>query len=554
MRRSELEESVGGAISVGADTFDPMRVRELVKLIARPEVLLTETPRLLAEWTKVALNLSEIEIPSRDPFYGDRRWHENPVYRRLAQGHLAWTQSVERMTTVDGADWESQKRARYLTDILTGAASPANFFPTNPVAVSRALETGGMSVVRGMQHFLRDLKDNGGMPSMVDTTPFRVGENMACTAGSVVYREDIFELLHYQPTTEQVYRRPLLFVPPELNRHYVLDLAPGRSMVEFAISHGMQTFMIVWRNPREDPALGHGTWGLEEYLEAHIRAFDIVREITGAKDLNLVGLCAGGMTSALVQAHLAESGANPVNAATYIVTMLDARKPNGVTMMATPGVEGELSKAASDAKVYKAKQVAHNFAWMRPKDLVFNYVIHDWLLGEEAPSFDVLAWNDDATNLSAKFSRDTNGLLANHMVAEPGGMTLLGTPIDLSKVTSDGFVVAGQRDHITTWRPCYMTSQLLGGDKQVVIVNSGHIQTFVNAPGSSRYKYRIAPAGGPDPDAWLAQAQEHQGSWWPDWIDWLEPRSGTQKPAPASLGNKKYPPQEPAPGTYVHEK
>ncbi|WP_347349959.1 alpha/beta fold hydrolase [Intrasporangium sp.] len=554
MDRNELEESVGGAISVGADAFDPLRMRELVKLLTRPEVLATETPRLLAEWAKVVLNLSEIEIPTRDPLYGDRRWRENPVYRRLAQGHLAWTQAVERMTAQDDADWESQKRTRYLTDIFTGAVSPANFLLTNPVAVSRALETGGMSVLRGMQHFLRDLKDNRGMPSMVDTSPFTVGENLACTPGAVVYREDIFELLQYNPTTEQVHRRPLLFVPPELNRHYVLDLAPGRSMVEYAIANGMQTFMIVWRNPREDPSLGHGAWGLDEYLAAHIRAFDIVREITGAKDLNLVGLCAGGMTSALVQAHLVTKGTNPVHAATYIVTMLDARKPNGVTMMATPGISGELTKAATDAKVYNSKQVAHNFAWMRPKDLVYNYVINDWLLGQDAPAFDVLAWNDDATNLSAKFSRDTNSMLANRMVVEPGGMTLLGTPIDLSQVKSDGFVVAGQRDHITTWRPCYMTSQLLGGDNQVVIVNSGHIQTFVNAPGSSRYKYRIAPAGGPDPDAWLAKAEEHQGSWWPDWMEWLRPRSGTRKPAPEALGSATYPPQEPAPGTYVHEK
>jgi polyhydroxyalkanoate synthase subunit PhaC len=550
----ESEEAVGGAAPIGADVFDPMQVRAVLGLLARPQVLAAETPRLLAEWTKVALGLSEIEVPSRDPLYGDRRWRENPVFRRLAQSHLAWTEAIERMTNEDGGNWASERRARYLTDIFTGAVSPANFLPTNPAAVARAIDTGGLSVLRGTRNFLRDVKDNRGMPSMVDTRPFTVGENLACSPGAVVYREDMFELLQYTSATEQVRERPLLFVPPELNRYYVLDLAPGRSMVEYAVSHGLQTFMVVWRNPRKDPALGHGRWGLDDYLEAHIRAFDLVREITGAEDINLVGLCAGGMTSALVQAHLAAREMNPVHATTYLVTMLDAREPNGVTMMATPGVATTLSRDAARAAVIDAKTVAHNFAWMRPKDLVYNYVIHDWLLGEDPPAFDVLAWNDDATNMSATFSRDSNGLLASGKLVEPGGVTLLGTPIDMSLVKSDGFFVAGQRDHITTWRPCYMTSQLLGGDKHVVIVNSGHIQTFVNPPGQSRYKYWIAPASSAHPDAWLKQAEQHDGSWWPAWLEWLLPKSGTEKAAPASLGSTSHPPQEPAPGTYVHEK
>jgi len=229
-------------------------------------------------------------------------------------------------------------------------------------------------------------------------------------------------------------------------------------MVEYAVSSGLQTFMMVWRNPRLDRRLGHGHWGMGDYLAAHMRAFDVVREITGAEDLNLIGLCAGGMTSALAQAHLAARGGNPVHAATYLVTMLDGRRPNMVATLATPQADAVLAREARKGTVIDSKTVTHNFAWMRPNDLVYSYVVNDWLLGNDAPAFDVLAWNDDATNLSATFSLESNALLAGGKVVEPGGVSFLGTPIDLSKVTSDAFLVAGLRDHITTWRPCYMTS------------------------------------------------------------------------------------------------
>jgi polyhydroxyalkanoate synthase len=293
---------------------------------------------------------------------------------------------------------------------------------------------------------------------------------------------------------------------------------------------------------------------MDDYLAAHVRAFDIVREITRAEDLNLVGLCAGGMTSALVQAHLAARGSNPVKAATYLVTMLDARQPNMVATLATPQADAVLTGEAGKGAVIDATTVKHNFAWMRPNDLVYSYVVNDWLLGNDAPAFDVLAWNDDASNMSATLAPDSNALLASGKAVEPGGVSYLGTPIDLSKVTSDAFLAAGLRDHITTWRPCYLTSQLLGGDRQVAIVNSGHIQTFVNPAGKSRYKYWWAPAGGPDPDGWLTRAEVHDGSWWPRWAGWLLPRSGDEKPAPDKLGSDRHRPIEPAPGRYVHEK
>jgi polyhydroxyalkanoate synthase len=552
MNTSPAEQAAGGGDISAA--LDPMQLRVALTDLMNPAGLAAEGPRLAAELVKVALGFSEAEFPEKDARFADPAWRDNPLYRFIGQSYLAWEQSVGRLVEHNPAGWQRRERARYWANIITGGLAPTNFLPGSPAALKRAFETGGLSVARGYRNFLRDLLTNSGMPQMADTRPFTVGKNLAASPGAVVYREEMFELLHYTPATETVRERPLLFVPPELNKYYVLDLAPGRSMVEYAVSSGLQTFMLVWRNPRPDRRLGHGHWGIGDYLAAHVRAFDVVREITGAEDLNLVGLCAGGMTSALAQAHLAARGGNPVHAATYLVTMLDARQPNMVATLATPQADAVLAREAGKGTVIDSKTVAHNFAWMRPNDLVYSYVVNDWLLGNEAPAFDVLAWNDDATNLSATFSLESNALLAGGKIVEPGGVSFLGTPIDLSKVTSDAFLVAGLRDHITTWRPCYMTSQLLGGDTEVAIVNSGHIQSFVNPVGTSQYKYWQGPAGGPDPDAWLAQAEVHDGSWWPQWAEWLVPRSGQDKPAPDRLGSDRHRPIEPAPGSYVHEK
>jgi polyhydroxyalkanoate synthase len=551
MDETRSEQAAGGGDISGA--LDPLQMGVALTDLMNPAVVAAEAPRLAAELLKVALGFSEVEFGEKDARFADPAWRENPLYRLVGQSYLAWEQSVGRIVEQYQGDWQRRERARYLANILTGGLAPTNFLPGNPAALKRAFETGGLSLVRGYRNFLRDLLTNRGMPQMVDSRAFKVGENLAVTPGAVVHREEMFELLQYTPATETVHERPLLFVPPQVNKYFILDLSPGRSLVEYAISSGLQTFMLVWRNPSPEPSAGHGHWGMDDYLAAHIRAFDVVREITGAEDLNLLGLCAGGMTSALVQAYLAARGDNPVHSATYLVTMLDGRLPNVVGTLATPQAGSVLAREARKGTVIDGMTLRHNFAWMRPNDLVYNYVVNDWLLGNDAPAFDVLAWNDDASNLSATFALESNELLTGGKVFIPGGVSLLGAPIDLSKVTCDNFMVAGQRDHIAAWRACYMTGQLLGGHTEVVIVNSGHIQTFVNAPGKSRYKYWWGPAGGPDPDAWLAQAEMHDGSWWPRWKDWVLPRSGAEKPAPGRLGNDRYSPGDPAPGRYVRE-
>jgi polyhydroxyalkanoate synthase len=556
MHTSDTDRAGDEDISAGGEdisaALDPMRMGAALTALMNPAILAAEAPRLAAELVKVSLGSSALET-GEDRRFADPAWRQNPFYRLIGQSYLAWEQSVGRLVEQQQGAWPQRERVRYLANILTAGLSPTNFLLGNPAALRRAFETQGLSLARGARNFSRDVLTNRGMPQMVDSRPLTVGKNLAVSPGAVVYREEMFELLQYAPTTTAVRERPLLFVPPEVNKHYVLDLAPGRSMVEYAISQGMQTFMLVWRNPRLDTSLGHGHWGMDEYLAAHLRAFDVVREISGTQDLNLVGLCAGGMTSALAQAHLAAQGANPVHAAAYLVTMLDGRQRNMVGTLATSEAKAVLAREARNGTVIDSKTLAHSFAWMRPNDLVYSYVVNDWLLGKDAPAFDVLAWNDDAANLSAALALDSNTLLTSGKITEPSGVSFLGTPLDLSKVTSDVFLVAGLRDHISAWRACYMTSQLLGGDAQVVVVNSGHIQSFVNPVGKSRYKYWWAPAAGADPDAWLAQAEVRDGSWWPLWSEWLLSRSGEERPSSPELGNHRYPPCDPAPGLYVHE-
>jgi polyhydroxyalkanoate synthase len=535
----------------GITGLDPLELREVLALLAQPKVAL-EAPELLSEWVKILLGLSDVQVPERDAQYRDKAWQENPVFRRLAQGHLAWAKWIEDLTERSDGAWENQERTRYVTNIVTTALSPANLPVTNPAAIRKAIETRGRSLLRGARTFVDDVVNNGGMPKMTDTRPFTVGVNMGSSPGAVVYRDEMFELIQYSPVTETVRERPLLFVPPQLGRFYILDLAPQRSLVEHAVTNGMQTFMMSWRNPRKQA--GHGKWGFEDYMSAVIRAFAVVREIAGTEDLNLVGFCAGGVTSALTQAHLAAEGENPVHSATYLVTMLDTRRPNLVTPLTTRGVSSELNKLADRSEVIDAKKIANHWAWLRPSDLVFGHVINNWLLGEEPSAYDLLAWNDDQSNLTAKFVADATALMSSGILVKPGGVTLLGTEIDLSQVKADSFIVAAQTDHITTWRPCYMTSQALGGDSEVIIVNKGHIQTIVSPVAKSRQKFWAGPADTPDPDEWVQKTPQHDGSWWPHWIEWLTPRSGEEKPAPERLGSRKYPAREPSPGRYVLEK
>jgi poly[(R)-3-hydroxyalkanoate] polymerase subunit PhaC len=528
--------------------LDPLEMLQSAADLVNPVAAARQMPWLASELAKIPLARSG-SWAEGDQRFADVTWQENPFFRLFGQSYRLLEEWTGRMADAADGSWDRQARTRYLADIATATLSPTNFFWTNPAALKRAFETGGLSVLRGGRNMLRDLA-RGGMPQMVNRKPFPVGEKLACTPGAVVYRDEIFELLQYAPATPAVRTRPLLMVPPELNRHYVLDLAPGRSLVEYLVANGIQTFMIVWRNPR--PELGHGRWGVDDYLTAQARAAEVVKKITGSETINWLGLCAGGITTALMLGYLAATGDASAGSATYIVTMLTNRCPNIIGMMDTEQSRAMLRRAADAGQVIPGRSVRTSFAWLRPNDLVFNYLVSGWLLGQDAPSFDVLAWNDDATGVTARFALESTELLVDAM-ARQEPVTVLGTPVDLAKVDCDSFHVAGYTDHITPWRAAYTSTQALGGVKELAVVKSGHIQSFVNPVGKSRHDYWEGPPTSDDPDQWLAGATEHHGSWWPQWLEWLTARSGPEKAPSSSLGNEKYPPLGPAPGTYVHE-
>ena len=540
---------VGGGIPPGRAPDVSGMLQSAVDLLSPAEAA-RQLPWLVGELTKIAAGQSELEYGKKDARFKDPTWTANPAYRGLGQSYRLFEEWAGRMADAVETSWERKARASYLANIMTASLAPTNFLPTNPAALKRAFETGGLSLFSGAQNMLRDLA-KGGMPKMVNRDAMKVGEQLAVTPGSVVYRDDMFELLEYAPSTPTVRSRPLLMVPPEINRYYVLDLSPGRSMVEYAVENGLTVFMVSWRNPRED--LGHGRWGFDDYVASALRAVEIVKDITHSETINVLGLCAGGMTNALGLGVLAARGDSSVNAASFLVTMLTNESPNVVGMLSTEDSLKLLDESAAADQIIPGSTMKTTFAWLRPNDLVFNYAVSGWLLGEDPPAFDVLAWNDDATAVPARFSRDTSRIAMTNSAAVPGGITSLGAPIDLTKITCDSFHVAGSTDHITPWRTCYNLTQIMGGDKEVAVVKSGHIQSFVNPAKTAKYGYWQAPAGGPDPDAWQATADWHGGSWWPQWIEWLLPRSGEEKKARAGLGNRKYPPLGPAPGTYVLE-
>jgi polyhydroxyalkanoate synthase len=517
--------------------------------LTEPRSLVSESARATTELARIALGISDVTVPAEDKRFADPAWTGNPLYRRWAQSYLVWAEAVERLAAAPRApaDWRRESRARFVAQLITEAAAPTNTLVGNPAALKRAFDTGGASLWRGMRNALRDVTKRRGMPSQVDRRPYTVGENLAATPGAVVHRDDMFEVIQYAPVTPHVRARPVLMIPPQVNKHYFLDLAPGRSLVEYLVARGMQFFTLVWRNPGAED----GGWGIDDYAAAQLRAIDVVREVSRSDEVGLLGVCAGGLTTGLMLGHLAAEGdAEMVSSATYAISMIDSRYPNPMAMLATDRFRSEVEQDAAAGRVYDRDRIGRAFAWLRPNDLVFGYLVNDWLLGEGPPAFDILAWNDDGTDLPARFYGEMLDIYVDNRAATPGGVTVLDTPVDLGRVECDNFVVSGARDHITPWNCGYMTSRLLGGSSDVVVTTTGHIQTMVNPPGKPRARYFTGEPGA-DPDEWMAGATGHDGSWWPRYADWLIARSGGEREAGATLGSTRHRPVDAAPGRYV---
>jgi len=527
--------------------FDLKQTLKSFRQLVDPVAIARESVTLGAELLKVAVGTSDIEPDKRDWRFKDEAWQKNFFYKRVGQSYLAFCKSANGVLG-KSSDWRTQERAQFAVDVATSALAPTNNLLGNPAAMRKALETRGGSLVKGLKNFASDVRTNGGMPKMVDDSCFSKGENIACTPGAVVFRNEVLELIQYQPTTEKVRSVPVMIIPPQINKYYFLDLAKGRSLAEYSVSEGVQTFMVSWKNPTTKD----GEWDLDTYVSALLEAVDAVTSITRSKKLNTFGFCAGGITMAAMLSYMAATGDKRVSAASFAVTLLDWDIPSQVGILQSQKVVDITKKRAEKAGVTSGQSIGTVFAWFRPNELVWNYWVNNYLMGENPPQFDILAWNADSSNLPSGLHAQFLDILLHNEMTRAGEVTVLGTPVDLSTITIDTYVTGATNDHLTPWKGCYQTTQLVGGDCTFVLSHAGHIASLVNPPGNPKSSYYVGGEPGDDPDAWQAASEKRQGTWWEHWSGWHEARGGKLKDAPATLGNGKNPVIEAAPGTYIH--
>ena len=503
------------------------------------------------EIARVAAGTSGITPARRDRRFTDDAWSDNPVLRRVLQAYLATGQAAEDLVTDADLDWRDAERVRFMVENVSQALAPSNVPLLNPASAKAAIDTAGLSLLRGGRNLLGDMTSAPHVPAMVDTSGFEVGRNIAATPGAVVLRTEMLELIQYTPSTDQVRQVPLLIVPPTINKHYALDLAPDRSLVEYLVGQGQQVFMIAWRNPDAR----HADWGMDAYVTAVIQALDAVERIAGTSNTAVAGVCSGGIIASLAAAHLAATGRQDRLAAfTLLVTVLDnAQAGTSAALINAPTAAA--AKAMSRRRGYlDGRALAEVFAWLRPGDLIWNYWVNNYLLGKQPPAFDILFWNADTTRMTAGLHADFIDIAMDNALVNPGAVSALGTPVDLSEIRTDAYVVAGIADHITPWQNCYRSTQLLGGDTRFVLSTSGHIAALVNPPGNPKATFQTSMDTASDPQQWLASAGTEQGSWWPDFAAWLGERCGPTTAAPQQLGGGGLRPLTAAPGTYVFEK
>jgi polyhydroxyalkanoate synthase subunit PhaC len=520
-------------------------------LARHPRTTARRTLELAGEIGKIVAGASDAAPSSRDRRFADPAWSGNPLLRRSVQAYLALSEKAMQLVEDAQLDERTEQRVRLLVENLVDALAPSNSPLLNPSALKETIDTGGANVVRGVKAFVKDLSSRPRVPAMVDNSAFEVGRNLAASSGAVVLRTPVLELIQYAPTTKKVHEIPLLLVPPTINKFYVLDLAPGRSTVEYLVEQGQQVFAISWRNP----TARHADWGLDTYIHAVLEALDAVCEIAKVDRAALYGACSGGIISSMAAANLAGTGrTDRLASLTLAVTVLDQARAGTASAL--------VDRTRADAAIALSKRagyldgslLAEVFAWLRPNDLIWNYWVNNYLLGKKPPAFDILSWNADTTRMPAKLHEDFLELgLANKLTA-PGEATALGVPVDLSQVTVDAYLIGGETDHLTPWQSCYKTTAMLGGKTEFVLSTGGHIAALVNPPSNTRSSFRHSahtPVSAPE---FAATAETHQGSWWSHYAGWLGSRSGELVAAPTDLGRGRFQPVAAAPGTYVFDK
>lgn len=526
---------------------DPQAMTELQKRF---------TDQQMSLWQSVlAKQQGQPENFKVTPEAGDRRfsapeWRDSPIYDYLHQAYLLNTKFLKEMVEIIPAtDDKARNRMRFLARQMTDAMAPSNFAATNPEFIQRALETKGQSITDGINNLIKDFEK--GRISMTDESVFEVGKNIATSEGAVVYENEVMQLIQYAPLTPKVGTRPLLVVPPCINKFYIMDLQPDNSLIRFMVEQGNTVFLISWRNPQE--ALGHLTW--DDYLEnGPIAAVQVIKEITKVKQVNALGFCVGGtiLTSAL--AVLKARGEDSVASLTLLTTLLDFSDTGEIGLFIDDN--GLMARESSIGKggLLPARDLATTFSFLRANDLVWNYVTGNYLKGQKPQAFDLLYWNSDSTNLPGPFACwYMRNLYHDNSLRVPGKLEMCGTKVDLGSLHMPVYLLATREDHIVPWQSAYQSTRILGGNVRFVLGASGHIAGVINPASKNKRSYWVNDDVKIDAEGWLTAAEEKKGSWWNDWAAWLKPLSGEQR-APRKPGSAKYKPIEPAPGRYVKER
>ncbi|MDG5751054.1 alpha/beta fold hydrolase [Qipengyuania sp. XHP0211] len=520
-----------------------------------PQRLMKHSQDMGQDMIKIMTGKSDLAPHPKDKRFQDPAWQYNPFMRAGMQYYLAVQKGAAQWLEDLELDELEKDRARFVSNMIIDGLAPTNTLLGNPSAQKMAITSGGLSLIKGLKNAYDDMVHNKGMVSQVDKKPFKLGENIATSKGSVVLRTEMMELIQYAPTTDEVYEIPQLTIPPQINKMYINDLSPEKSVVKFQLDNGIQTFVISWKNPSKE----QGHWDMADYVNSCREAMEAVSKITGSKKVNVSAGCSGGQTASMLASKMASDEDDLLGALTLMVCVLHP-KQNDIeagSLVSENGLALAKRRAAKKG-VIKGDDLARGFAWLRPNDLVWNYVINNYLLGQDPPAFDVLFWNADATNLSASLMGDFLTVYETLAFTKQGEVEMVDHKIDLSKVTSDLFILGGVTDHITPWKATYRSTRLFGSkDVTYVLSQSGHMQAILNPPGNPKAKYFVQKDGRkklPETaDEWLKGTEEVAGSWWPFWTEWVQARAGDKKKAPAKLGNKDFEPLDPAPGLYVME-
>ncbi|WFG46381.1 PHA/PHB synthase family protein [Pseudonocardia alni] len=488
-------------------------------------------------------------LPEKDKRYADPAWEGNAWYYLARQEHSLLADRLTELSQAARVSPTARRKLDWLVGQIVEALAPPNAVVTNPAWPKKIVETGGLNIVRGARNMLRDAVQNQGMPRQVTPGAFQVGKDLAVTPGHVVFRNRLIELIQYEPQTDKVHEIPLLMSPPWINKYYIMDLAPQKSLVEWAVQHGHTVFMISYRNP--DSSLADVT--MSDYLqEGPVTALDVVREITGRDTVNVAGLCLGGALSAAMTAWLEAKGDQRVNSLTLMNTLLDYSGPGQLGVFTDEKTVDRLERSMRKDGYLPATSMKTTFDLLRATDLVWNYVVNDWMLGEDPKPFDMLTWNSDSTRMPAAMQTEyLRTLYLENRFAE-GKLELAGERLDVADIRPDSYIVTAESDHIAPWKSVYTGASKLGGTVRFVLSNSGHIAGVVNPPSpKSRHWFGESddlPARAED---WRDDATERKASWWEDWTPWIAERAGKEVAAPKKIGSDAHPPLEPAPGRYV---